>query len=111
MTAAARRAAAALALLPLLAAAAAVTVAGCARRGGETATVPAGTPVVLISIDTLRADHLPAYGYRGVDTPAIDALRRDSVLFAHAYTQVPLTLPSHTALLTGLLPAVTGVRD
>jgi arylsulfatase A-like enzyme/cytochrome c-type biogenesis protein CcmH/NrfG len=73
--------------------------------------LPPGTPVVLISIDTLRADHLPAYGYRGVDTPAIDRLRRDSILFARAYTHTPLTLPSHTALLTGLLPAVTGVRD
>jgi arylsulfatase A-like enzyme/Flp pilus assembly protein TadD len=84
---------------------------GCARRAGPTPDVPPGTPLVLISIDTLRADHLPAYGYRGVDTPAIDALRADAILFARAYTQTPLTLPSHTALLTGLLPAVTGVRD
>jgi choline-sulfatase len=85
--------------------------AGCARPPGGAPGVPPGTPVVLISIDTLRADHLPAYGYRGVATPAIDALRRDAVLFARAYTHTPLTLPSHTALLTGLLPAVTGVRD
>jgi arylsulfatase A-like enzyme/Flp pilus assembly protein TadD len=87
--------------------------AGCRGRGGEAAAPEAapGTPVVLISIDTLRADHLPAYGYRGVETPAIDALRRDAVLFARAYTHTPLTLPSHTALLTGLLPAETGVRD
>jgi choline-sulfatase len=85
---------------------------GCVRAAGSRAPrVPAGTPVVLISIDTLRADHLPVYGYRGVDTPAIDALRRDGILFARAYTHTPLTLPSHTALLTGLLPAVTGVRD
>ncbi len=70
-----------------------------------------GAPVVLISIDTLRSDHLPAYGYRGVDTPAIDALRRDAVLFARAYSQVPLTLPSHVAILSGELPTVTGVRD
>jgi choline-sulfatase len=86
---------------------------GCSRRPAEraAAAVPAGTPVVLISIDTLRADHLPAYGYRGVETPAIDALRRDAILFQRAYTHVPLTLPSHTALLTGLLPAATGVRD
>jgi choline-sulfatase len=97
---------------------AAAAVAGCTQRPAEpppaqsaAARVPAGTPVLLISIDTLRADHLPAYGYRGVDTPAIDALRRDAILFERAYTHVPLTLPSHTALLTGLLPAVTGVRD
>jgi arylsulfatase A-like enzyme/tetratricopeptide (TPR) repeat protein len=68
-------------------------------------------PVVLISVDTLRADHLPAYGYKGVATPSLDALRRDSVLFANAYTHVPLTLPSHAALLTGLLPPQNGVRD
>ena len=52
-----------------------------------------GAPIVLISIDTLRSDHLPAYGYRRVETPAIDALRRDAVLFARAYSHVPLTLP------------------
>jgi choline-sulfatase len=99
----------------LLLAAMAIAAAGCGRRHEGAAAalpeVPAGTPVVLISIDTLRADHLPAYGYRGVETPAIDALRRDAVLFERAYSHTPLTLPSHTSLLTGLLPAVTGVRD
>jgi choline-sulfatase len=88
-------------------------VTGCRRpaAAAHAPSIPAGTPVVLISIDTLRADHLPAYGYRGVDTPAIDGLRRDAILFARAYSHTPLTLPSHTSLLTGLLPAVTGVRD
>jgi arylsulfatase A-like enzyme/tetratricopeptide (TPR) repeat protein len=70
-----------------------------------------GAPLVLISIDTLRADHLPAYGYEGVATPAIDALRRDSILFENAYAHCPLTLPSHVSLLTGLLPTEHGVRD
>ena len=73
--------------------------------------VPKNTPVILISIDTLRADHLPMYGYKGVETPALDALRRDSVLYQNAYTATPLTFPSHTSLLTGVLPAVHGVRD
>src|SRR5258706_112732 len=68
-------------------------------------------PVVLISVDTLRADHLPAFGYSGVETPNLDALRKDGVLFTSAYSQVPLTLPSHTSLLTGVYPAETGVRD
>ena len=68
-------------------------------------------PVVLISVDTLRADHLPAYGYKGVATPHIDALRRDSILFTNAYSHVPLTLPSHVSLFTGLLPPQNGVRD
>ncbi len=70
-----------------------------------------GAPIVLISIDTLRSDHLPAYGYKGVETPAIDALRRDAILFSRAYSHCPLTLPSHASLLSGLLPTHTGVRD
>ncbi len=72
---------------------------------------PEGTPIVLISIDTLRSDRLPAYGYDGVETPAIDGLRRDGILFERAYTHVPLTLPAHASLLTGLLPPDHGVRD
>src|SRR5262252_5920833 len=82
--------------------------AGCGRAGEAGA---AGAPVVLISIDTLRADHLPAYGYAALSTPNLDALRADAVLFQNAYSQVPLTLPSHTALFTGLLPPQSGVRD
>ncbi len=68
-------------------------------------------PVVLISIDTLRSDHLPAYGYRAIATPNIDRLAHDGVLFEHAFSNVPLTLPSHTTIMTGLLPAEHGVRD
>ncbi len=80
----------------------------CARHESRTF---AHAPVILISIDTLRADHLPAYGYKNVDTPAIDAFRRDAILFENAYSHVPMTLPSHVALLTGLLPPANGVRD
>ena len=68
-------------------------------------------PVILISIDTLRADHLPAYGYKDVETPAIDALRHDAILFQNAYSAVPLTFPSHTAMLTGLFPPENKVRN
>ena len=75
------------------------------------ASAPVNGPIVLISIDTLRADHLPAYGYTKVRTPAIDALAADGVLFEHAYAHVPMTLPAHTALLSGRLPFETGVRD
>ena len=78
------------------------------QGGGE---VPAGTPVILVSIDTLRADRLPAYGYGGVETPALDALRNDSILFERAYSHIPLTLPAHSSLLTGLLPPEHGLRD
>ena len=81
---------------------------GC-RPGRELVTP--GAPVIVVSIDTLRADHLPAYGYAGVATPNLDALRRDAVLFENAYSHVPLTLPSHTTIFTGLLPPQNGVRD
>ena len=92
-------------------------LAGC--RGGsdssgrslaDAGTFP-GAPIVVVSIDTLRSDHLPAYGYKGVETPALDALRKDSVLFERAYSHTPLTLPSHVSLLTGVLPSRHGVRD
>ncbi len=70
-----------------------------------------GAPLVLVSIDTLRSDHLPAYGYAGVQTPHLDRFRKDAILFRHAYAHVPLTLPSHVTMLTGLLPFEHGVRD
>lgn len=96
-----------IALAPLL------LLAACSRSGGGggSADVPKGTPIIVISIDTLRADHLPAYGYKGVETPAIDALREDGILYERAYAVTPLTLPSHATLLTGVLPAAHGVRD
>ncbi len=75
------------------------------------ASAPVSGPIVLISIDTLRADHLPVYGYAHVRTPAIDALAADSVVFDRAYSHTPQTLPAHTAMLSGRLPFETGVRD
>ncbi|HEX9500641.1 MAG TPA: sulfatase-like hydrolase/transferase [Thermoanaerobaculia bacterium] len=81
-----------------------------ACRGRIAAPSPS-TPVILISIDTLRSDHLPAYGYKGITTPNIDALRADSILFARAYSHVPLTLPSHVSILSGMLPSESGVHD
>jgi choline-sulfatase len=68
-------------------------------------------PVILISVDTLRSDHLPAYGYGAIKTPNLDALRRDSILFQRAYSHCPMTLPSHVSILTGLLPTEHGVRN
>src|SRR2546423_8346982 len=87
----------------------AVLVLVACRR--ETAEVFRGAPVILISVDTLRSDHLPAYGYQGVKTPNIDALRSDSILFERAYSHCPMTLPSHLSILTGLLPTEHGVRN
>ena len=72
---------------------------------------PGYGPVILISIDTLRADHLPAYGYTRVRTPNIDALAAEGTVFERAYSHAPQTLPAHTALLSGRLPFETGVRD
>src|ERR1035437_6633054 len=66
-------------------------------------------PVILISVDTLRADMLPVYGRRDLETPAIDALRRDGIPFTNAFSHVPLTLPSHLTMFTGLLPFEHGV--
>jgi tetratricopeptide (TPR) repeat protein len=74
------------------------------------ATFP-NAPVILISIDTLRADHLPLYGYTKIATPNIDALRRDGILFENAYSHCPMTLPSHVSMLTGLLPTQHEVRN
>ncbi|HSB60752.1 MAG TPA: sulfatase-like hydrolase/transferase, partial [Vicinamibacteria bacterium] len=63
-------------------------LAGC--RGPEAVPTFPGAPVVLISIDTLRADRLPAYGYRGVETPHLDRFRRDAVLYRNAYSPCPM---------------------
>ena len=90
----------------------AVAGAGCRRESPPAAADRfAGAPIILISIDTLRADHLPVYGYRGGSTPAIDRLAGGGIVFDDVYSQCPLTLPSHTSLLTGRLPLNHGVRD
>ncbi|MBI1875514.1 MAG: sulfatase-like hydrolase/transferase [Acidobacteria bacterium] len=67
--------------------------------------------LLLISIDTLRPDHLGCYGYGAARTPTIDALAARGVRFADAVTVTPLTLPAHASLLTGTFPAYHGVRD
>lgn len=66
--------------------------------------------VLLITIDTTRADHLPAYGYKGVRTPNLDALAKQGVLFRECATVAPLTLPSHCSIMTGTYPTYHGVR-
>jgi choline-sulfatase len=67
--------------------------------------------VLLITIDTLRADRLGCYGRQAAETPAIDGLAREGLRFEQAYTPVPLTLPAHATLLTGLSPAAHGLLD
>jgi arylsulfatase A-like enzyme/Tfp pilus assembly protein PilF len=67
--------------------------------------------VLLITMDTVRADHLGAYGNTAAATPALDRLAREGVRFADATTQAPLTGPAHAAILTGQYPARIGIRD
>jgi len=74
-------------------------------------TGPAIRRIVLISIDTCRADHLSCYGYEQPTTPRIDALASEGTRFSHAIAPVPMTLPSHCTMLTGVNPPTHGVHD
>ena len=77
---------------------------GCGDRG------PVSRPdVVIVSIDTLRADHVSIYGYDRPTTPVIDAFSRRGARFARAYTPMPTTLPAHVAMFTGVHPTSLGV--
>jgi arylsulfatase A-like enzyme/Flp pilus assembly protein TadD len=67
--------------------------------------------VLLITVDTLRADHLGCYGFARASTPSIDRLAADGVLFERAETAAPITLPSHASIMTGTYPAYHGVRN
>ena len=75
----------------------------------DKATLP--LPIVLITVDTLRADRLECYGYSRSKSPNISRLARDGVLFQHAVSCSPLTLPSHSSIFTSTYPRVHGVRD
>jgi arylsulfatase A-like enzyme/Flp pilus assembly protein TadD len=75
------------------------------------ANAPAQPNVVIITIDTLRPDHLGCYGYKDIKTPNIDALAADSTRFEHAFTPVPVTLPSHSSIFTGTYPMLSGMHD
>src|SRR6266480_6836854 len=83
----------------------------CASASLGTTSPGAAPNVVVITIDTLRADHLGCYGYKQIRTPNIDALAADSVRFERAYTPVPVTLPAHTAIFTGTYPLLSGIHD
>lgn len=67
--------------------------------------------VILVTIDTLRADHVGCYGYKNVRTPALDSLAREGVRFTNAFTASPITNSSHATILTGLYPSSHGVTD
>ncbi len=67
--------------------------------------------VLLVTVDTLRADHLGCYGYQEARTPVIDSLAKEGVRFRRAYSHQPITLPSHATIMTGAHPAYHGVHD
>lgn len=67
--------------------------------------------IVVVTLDTTRTDRLSPYGNGDVSMPALERLAREGAVFDRAYTVVPLTLPAHTSLFTGLLPTAHGVRD
>jgi arylsulfatase A-like enzyme len=67
--------------------------------------------LLIITLDTMRADRLPPYGFQGVATPALDRLAVEGAVFESAFAAAPLTLPSHASLFTGSYPPAIGVRD
>ncbi len=93
----------------------AVWVFGCrgGEGGGEVVTAPTdGRPdILLITLDTLRADALGCYGHKSRATPTLDRLAAEGYRFSRAYTVAPLTIPAHSSLFTGLYPPRHGVRD
>jgi arylsulfatase A-like enzyme/Tfp pilus assembly protein PilF len=90
-------------------------IGACSRAGTTAQPIAAGVlrgaNVILVTIDTLRADHVGAYGSPLGLTPTIDRFASEGLRFPTAYSHVPLTLPSHTTLLTGLYPTMSGVHD
>jgi arylsulfatase A-like enzyme/Tfp pilus assembly protein PilF len=72
---------------------------------------PARPNLLLVTIDTLRADHVGVYGHAEAKTPVLDGVARRGALFRHAQSAVPLTGPSHATILTGLYPPAHGTRD
>lgn len=97
-----------------VATAALLALAGCNRIDAslrdQERIVPVSPNVLLITIDTLRADHVGAYGAHGVETPALDGLAAQGVLFETSIAPTPLTLPSHASILTGMTPPRHAVR-
>ncbi len=72
---------------------------------------PSELNILFITLDTTRADHLGCYGYDKVETPNIDKIAQNGILFKNATSQAPLTLPSHSSMFTGTYPFYHGVRD
>jgi arylsulfatase A-like enzyme len=84
--------------------------AGLAAVSFACSRIPTAERVVLVTMDTTRADRLGCYGYNAAHTPRLDALAGESLLFEHAAAPVPVTLPSHASMLSGLYPQAHGIR-
>ena len=95
-------------ILMLVAVASAQSAPAARKAVPRRATPP---NVILITIDTVRADHLGYAGYQNIQTPTLDALAHDGIVFDRAISQVPLTWPSHAVILTGTYPFQNGVQD
>lgn len=78
---------------------------------GKTTPLQNSPNILLLTIDTLRPDHLGCYGYKSINTPNIDTLAQNGVLFTNAYSPAPITLPSHASIMTGQYPIRHGVHD
>lgn len=92
---------------------AATLLAGCERKppaAGQAGSL-AGQNILLVTLDTTRADRLGCYGYTQKTTPTLDALAARGTLFQHAHAQAPITLPSHCSIFTGKYPRELGVRN
>jgi len=95
----------------VMALAAAVVLILGPGRGSRRAHGASGHNVLLITLDTTRADHLGCYGDALARTPNLDRLAGEGIRFSRVYAPAPLTLPSHASILTGLYPATHGVRN
>jgi arylsulfatase A-like enzyme/cytochrome c-type biogenesis protein CcmH/NrfG len=91
--------------------AAAMLFASTLGGAPPTGRVPDGPNILLITLDTTRADRLGCYGYAPAETPNLDGLAARGVRFASAYAPAPLTLPSHSSIMTGTYPLVHQVHD
>ncbi len=101
--------------LPYCACALALASLVSCRRSESSAPAPSATlrplNLVVVTIDTLRPDHLHCYGYPKIETPALDGIAQAGVLFENAVTPTPLTPPSHASIFTGLYPTKHHVRN
>ena len=89
-----------------------VSAAPAQKAASKVPAQPVTRPnLLLVTIDTLRPDHLHCYGYGQIETPSIDSLAAGGIRFEQAYTPIPITLPSHTVMLTGTYPMMNGMHD